>query len=63
MTRTKQEIKAAMSRGAMQYPKTQRPWKNELFDEYFELSEIGVGKELTLDHRGALRIVSMDSVY
>ena len=28
--RTKQDISAAMSNGAMQYPRTHKPWKNEL---------------------------------
>lgn len=32
--RTKQEIRAAMSRGAIQYPRTHRPWKNDLCEEY-----------------------------
>jgi hypothetical protein len=30
--RTKQAINAAMSSGAMQYPRTQRPWKKDLYD-------------------------------
>jgi hypothetical protein len=30
MMRTKQAMRAAMSSGAMQYPRTQRPWKNDL---------------------------------
>jgi hypothetical protein len=29
--RTKQAINAAISSGAMQYPRTQRPWKNDLY--------------------------------
>lgn len=32
MIRTKQDISAAMSNGAMQYPRTHKPWKNELQD-------------------------------
>lgn len=39
MRRTKHAMNAAMSSGAMQYPKTQRPWKNDLWrhNKYFNL--------------------------
>ncbi|KAG6828545.1 hypothetical protein H0H92_007623 [Tricholoma furcatifolium] len=32
--RTKQATRAAISNGAMQYPRTQRPWKKELQDKF-----------------------------
>lgn len=36
MTRTKHAISAAIFKGAMQYPRTHKPWKNELREQSTE---------------------------